>query len=285
MKKIIVVFVAALLGMECLAQSKVVTYAVPSKALGRDVSVSVYLPDGYDVAKHYPVLYLLHGLYGTHKDWPSVGGLPGVADELIASGEAAAMVVVMPCAGDPDVHNVQNGYFNMPGYRYEDFFFQELIPAMETKYNCGGSKGQRAVQGLSMGGGGSVVYAQRHPDVFSSCYGMSGWLANDAPQSQGQQVDTNDKLYIVSQSVAEHSALAYIDNATPEILDNLRTVKWFIDCGDDDFLLKLSMDLYMKMRFKGIKCELRVRDGAHTWEYWHTALRLSLPFASRNFYK
>lgn len=282
MKKIILVIVCLAVGMGCLAQSKIVTESVPSKALGRDVSVNVYLPDGYDHDGHYPVLYLLHGLYGTHKDWPSVGGLPGVADELMASGEARRMVIVMPCAGDPDVHHVQNGYFNMPGYNYEDFFFGELIPAMESKYHCGGSKGQRAIQGLSMGGGGSVVYAQRHPDMFSSCYGMSAWLTNDS-RSLKDQTDKNDKLYIVSKSVIEHSALDYVDNATPEILKSLRTVKWFIDCGDDDFLLQINMDLHMKMRAKGIKGELRVRDGAHTWEYWHTALRLSLPFASRNF--
>ena len=58
---------------------------------------------------------------------------------------------------------------------------------------------------------------------------------------------------------------------------------WFIDCGDDDFLLKLSTDLYFKMRSRGIRAEFRVRNGGHAWEYWHQALRLALPFASRNF--
>ena len=65
-------------------------------------------------------------------------------------------------------------------------------------------------------------------------------------------------------------------------IDAMRTVKWYVDCGDDDFLLHLSMDLYSKMRAKNVKCEFRVRNGGHTWEFWHTALRFSLPFASQN---
>ena len=81
----------------------------------------------------------------------------------------------------------------------------------------------------------------------------------------------------------EHSALDFIDNADEETLAKLRTVKWFIDCGDDDFLLDLSVELHQKMRDRKVKSELRVRDGIHTWEYWHLALRMSLPFASRNF--
>ena len=63
----------------------------------------------------------------------------------------------------------------------------------------------------------------------------------------------------------------------------LKAVKWFLDCGDDDFLLPQSESLHQKMKARGIKCELRVRDGAHRWEYWHSALTTALPFASRNF--
>ena len=58
---------------------------------------------------------------------------------------------------------------------------------------------------------------------------------------------------------------------------------WFIDCGDDDFLLDLNVALHQKMRNRRVKSELRVRNGVHNWEYWHLALRWSLPFASRNF--
>jgi S-formylglutathione hydrolase FrmB len=278
--KCLFVALALMAAVPGLAKSLIVRDSLESAVLSRAVKYNVYLPDGFEAAgKTYPVVYLLHGLYGNNEDWEMRGQMRTVLDELIGTGEAAEMVVIMPCAGDNDVRNVQNGYFNMPDCPYEDFFFNELIPGAEKKYHCGGSKGRRAVMGLSMGGGGSTVYCQRHPFMFSSCYAMSAWLDQreldpDAPM---------DKLRIVSESVRAHSALDFIDNASPETVAALKTVKWFFDCGDDDFLLELSTELHLKMRAAGIKSELRVRNGVHNWEYWHTALRYALPFASRNF--
>ncbi|MBR4755615.1 MAG: esterase family protein [Bacteroidales bacterium] len=261
---------------------KIVTDSLKSSILGAEIKYNVYLPDGYDKSEElYPVVYLLHGLYGTYADWDKTGRMKEVADELIASGEATRMIIVMPNAGHPDVANEWNGYFNMPGWNYEDFFFKEFIPAVEKKYRGIGDKGHRAVMGLSMGGGGSTVYSQRHPDMFSSCYAMSAWLDNDEPRSDMPK----NKFYYVCKSVRDHSALDFIDNADEATLEALRGVKWFFDCGDDDFLVKLSFDLHMKMKAMKVKDELRVRDGIHNWEYWHTALRTSLPFASRNFDK
>ena len=263
---------------------KIVTDSLRSNILGADVKYNVYLPDGFDKSdKAYPVVYLLHGLYGTYKDWDQTGRMKDVADELIRSGEAREMVIVMPNAGHPDIHNEWNGYFNMPGWSYEDFFFKEFIPAVEKKYRGVGDKGHRAIMGLSMGGGGSTVYAQRHPDMFSSCYAMSAWLDQQIREEPDES--KRDKFYYTCKAVREHSALDFVDNADDATLEALRTVKWFFDCGDDDSLVTLSFNLHQKMMSKRVKDELRVRDGVHNWEYWHTALRLSLPFASRNFDK
>ncbi len=264
---------------------KVVTDSLESKVLGASVKYNVYLPSGFDKSdKQYPVIYMLHGLSDTYTSWVERGGMQTVADELIGTGELREVVIIMPNAGGPDIHNTWNGYFNMPGWNYEDFFFKEFLPQVERKYRIISDKGHRAVMGLSMGGGGSTVYCQRHPDMFSSCYAMSAWLENKQGQVGGKDLK-KDKLYYVSNAVNEHSALAFIDNADDATLQSLRTVKWFFDCGDDDFLVRLSFELHMKMKEKGVKSELRVRNGVHNWEYWHTALRTALPFASRNFDK
>ena len=264
---------------------KIVTDSLYSDILKASVKYNVYLPDGFEESgKTYPVVYLLHGLGGNYTDWAKKASTKLVADELIGSGEAVEMVIIMPNAGGADRHNVWNGYFNMPGWNYEDFFFQELIPTAEKKYRAVGDKGHRAVMGLSMGGGGSTVYCQRHPDMFSSCYAMSAWL--DYEQGQvGESDQVKDKLYYVCKSVREHSAIDFMDQADEATLEKLRTVKWFIDCGDDDFLVALSFQLHMKMKAKKVKSELRVRNGVHNWEYWHGSLRLALPFASRSFEK
>ena len=264
-----------------LKKSTISTDALQSKILGEEVQYNVFLPEGYDAAaaEKYPVIYLLHGLFGTHVDWATSGHMKEVVDELIASGECHKVIIIMPDAGDPDIHNNWNGYFNMPGHNYEDFFFQELIPQIETKYHIKGDKGHRAIMGLSMGGGGSTVYSQRHPDMFSSCYCMSGWLEEENPAEN----ESKDKFFYTRKTVHDLSALEYIKNADEATLEQLRTVKWFFDCGDDDYLLEQSTLIHVLMRDRHVKSELRVRDGWHSWEYWHTALRTALPFASRNF--
>ena len=284
MKRILISLVLLAGCLVASAQSKIVTDSIQSKFLGCEQKYNVYLPAGYKATESYPVIYLLHGLYGDYSNWAGTGRMKDVADELIASGELVPAVIIMPNAGNSDVHNYQNGYFNVVNWPYEDFFFQEFLPAAEKKYNCGGSKGKRAIMGLSMGGGGSIVYAQRHPDLFSSAYGMSAWLDNKHREVRGSNKPAS-KLSITDESVREHSALDFMDNASPETIGRLKTVEWFLDCGDDDFLMNLSVQLHLKMKQAGLHSELRVRDGGHTWEYWHTALRTSLPFASRNFSK
>lgn len=279
MKKILAL---ALLSFSFLSlrAGEIVTDSLYSKVLGSAVKYNVYLPEGYSAGQHYPVVYLLHGLSDDYTAWEERGRMKIVTDELMKSGEARKMVIVMPNAGGPDTHNMWNGYFNMPGWNYEDFFFEEFVPSVEGKYSCGGSKGQRAVMGLSMGGGGSLVYCQRHPEMFSSCYAMSPWLDNDGDELKSAH---KDKLYLVAKAVREHSALDFLDRADAGTVEKLRSVAWFVDCGDDDFLFHLSVAFHQKMKAAGVHSELRVRDGVHNWEYWHLALRWSLPFASRNF--
>ncbi len=263
---------------------RIVTDSVKSKILGATLAFNIYLPNGFENGnQQYPVVYLLHGLSDDYQAWKNKGQMQVVADELIESGEACPMVIVMPGAGDHDVHNTWCGYFNMPGWSYEDFFFQEFMPTVEKKYRVISDKQHRAIMGLSMGGGGSTVYCQRHPDMFSSCYAMSAWLDN-----AGNKVgpgNKKDKLFYVTESVKEHSALQFVRDADEATRQKLRTVKWFFDCGDDDFLLDFNTEMHRLMRDAGIKDELRIRNGVHNWEYWHTSIRMALPYASRNFGK
>ena len=160
MKKILLIVLAVLAFLPARA-GKIVTDSLYSKVLGTQMKYNVYLPDGFEKGKtRYPVVYLLHGLSDDYTAWRDKGNMQIVTDELMRSGEVRPMVIVMPGAGCWDVHNTFNGYFNQPGWSYEDYFFKEFVPSVEKKYRCGGSKGKRAVMGLSMGGGGSTVYCQ-----------------------------------------------------------------------------------------------------------------------------
>lgn len=277
MKRILIV-AAVVLMAGCQAQTgKIVTDSIRSEVLGAEVTYNVYLPAGYSESGAYPIVYLLHGLTDDYTAWVDKGHMQVVVDSLVAAGQIVDVVIVMPNAGGPDIHNTWNGYFNMPGWNYEDFFFGEFIPAVEAKYHAIGDREHRAVMGLSMGGGGSVVYAQRHPDMFASCFAMSPWLDNNSGELKpGEEKDC---FYHVCTAVHEHSALDFVDAADETTLEALRSVRWFVDCGDDDFLLSLSMDFYRKMRALDIPCELRIRDGVHNWDYWYVSLGMALPFA------
>lgn len=282
MKKVL--FLLSLLVSTSTWAGRIVTDSIQSSVLGATVKYNVYLPSGFEQSQNLlPVVYLLHGLTDTYTAWEQKGGMKDITDELIESGEACPMVIIMPNAGGPDVNNIWNGYFNMPGWSYEDFFFNELMPTAEKKYRCIGDKEHRAVMGLSMGGGGSIGYSQRHPDKFSSCYAMSPWLNSGSgrPGPNGEKT----KMFYTAEAVHEHSALTFMDNADDATKEQLRTVKWFLDCGDDDGLLNDTFEFYKKMWQARVKTEFRVRNGVHNWEYWRASLRQSLPFASRNFAK
>ena len=103
---------------------RIVTDTIQSRVLGAPVVCNVYLPSHFeDGDRRYPIVYLLHGFTDDYTAWRDRGQMQMVADELIESGEAAPMVVVMPNAGGPDIMNVWYGYLNLPGWAYEDFFF------------------------------------------------------------------------------------------------------------------------------------------------------------------
>lgn len=278
-----VLFVIVVLVSFLKSWSVVKTDSVKSDVLGVWVKYNVYYPQSYNGSGtlKYPILYLLHGLSDYYGSWNDNAQLGDVADELLGEGKICEMIIVMPNAGGPDTRNTWNGYFNMPGWHYESFFFDEFVPAVETKYNAGGEKGLRAISGLSMGGGGSTVYCQKHPEMFSSCYAMSAWLES----SSSIQESNINKLYYVIKAVGENSAIRFVENAEENVLERLRSVKWFFDIGDDDFLLEQSEKLHLIMRNRHIRAELRIRDGIHNWRYWKSALNQSLPFASNNFIK
>ena len=117
-----------LIPLQLFSRSKVVSDSIFSSILNASRNYSVYLPPSYDEGKKYPVLYLLHGMSQTDRDWVWRGHVQDVADRLVYSGEADEMIIVMPDAGGDIYKGVWNGYFDMPGWKYETFFFEEFLP-------------------------------------------------------------------------------------------------------------------------------------------------------------
>ena len=271
-------------------QSKIVTDSIHSKVLNAWRAYNIYLPKSYDqdTNRKYPILYLLHGMLGTNTDWTEKAQLKDVTDHEIANGEACEMIIVTPNAGGDIYAEVWNGYFDMPGWKYETFFYTEFLPYIEKTYRVIGDKQHRAIAGLSMGGGGTTSYAERHSDMYCAAYAMSALMA--MPKMEGgnnanaPKQNPESKMALLSKSVEENDCIQYVLNADEATKAKLRSIAWFVDCGDDDFLLQRNIEFFQAMQKQNIPLQFRVSDGVHDWEYWHSALYTCLPFVTRAFF-
>ncbi|MGB4292835.1 MAG: alpha/beta hydrolase-fold protein [Bacteroidales bacterium] len=255
-----------------------------SKILNMDRKYAVYLPPDYETSQRsYPVLYLLHGAGDDQTGWVQFGEVLQIADEAIRSGKATPMVIIMP-----DANTGKRGYVNdiKNEWRYEDFFFEEFMPYVEKTYRIKSEKRYRAIAGLSMGGEGTFIYALHHPELFSSACPLS---AATGPRNVEEM--QNYRLWGVADNVTQEQKEAYFKKySTLYLIENMpdnqkRAVRWYIDCGDDDFLYEGNSLVHIAMRKKEIPHEFRIRDGGHTWTYWRSALPTVLEFISMSFHQ
>jgi enterochelin esterase-like enzyme len=257
---------------------------VTSKILKSERKYAIYLPPGYETSQRsYPVLYLLHGAGDDQTGWVQFGEVQRIADKSVEDGTATAMIIVMP-----DGKTGQMGYFNSitGNWNYEDFFFQEFIPTIEKTYRIKAEKRYRAVAGLSMGGGGSFMYALHHPELFSSACPLSAYIGPlNMQEAKARLNKSNPEITdeaIIKAYYDKHNALELVNRIAD---DQKKAVRWYIDCGDDDFLYEGNSLIHIAMRKKDVPHEFRIRDGGHTWTYWRDALPTVLGFVSETFHQ
>jgi enterochelin esterase-like enzyme len=284
MKKLLSVFLL-LCPFAMLAQTGKVydNLTVTSKILKGERKYAVYLPPDYESSgRSYPVMYLLHGAGDDHTGWVQFGEVLNITDKAIRDGIATPMIIIMP-----DANTGRRGYYNdiKGDWNYEDFFFKELVPAVEKKYRIKAEKRFRAVAGLSMGGGGSFIYALHHPEIFSSACPLSaatGFINVDAARTAISKNTPNLPDSTINNYYNKYSVLPLI-SAIPD--DQKKAIRWYIDCGDDDFLFEGNSLVHIALRKKEIPHEFRIRDGAHNWTYWRASLPNVLEFVSQAFHQ
>ncbi|MBC6996333.1 alpha/beta hydrolase-fold protein [Neolewinella lacunae] len=258
--------------------------SLPSTILGMDRQYAIYLPPGYEQSQRsYPVLYLLHGYGDDQTGWIQFGEVLRITDEAIHSGKATPMIIVMP-----DANTQRVGYFNSPDgkWRYEDFFFEELMPHVEGKYRIKGQKRFRAIAGLSMGGGGTFTYALHHPELFSSACPLSAWAGGMTVEDVKERfARAGETSYTDTQLSTYHAQHNFVELAKSLDKEKIASVRWFIDCGDDDFLYRENSLVHIALREREIKHEFRIREGGHTWTYWRESLPEVLAFITQAFHQ
>lgn len=287
MKRTMITVVSFLFFTAVRAQSGTVCddLRMKSTILNGERKYAVYLPPDYQTSQRsYPVLYLLHGSGDDQTGWVQFGEVLHIADQAIGEGTCTPMIIVMP-----DANTGQRGYFNTPegNWNYEDFFFEELMPFVEKEYRIKGEKRYRAVAGLSMGGGGTFIYALHHPELFSSACPLSAAVGPLSPgETKAYLEKRRDGATVTDEQATlyyqRYSVLNLIQNMPPE---NRTAVRWYIDCGDDNFLYEGNSLVHIAMRKKEIPHEFRIRDGGHSWSYWRSALPEVLRFVSQAFHQ
>jgi enterochelin esterase-like enzyme len=262
---------------------------IQSNILNKVVRYTIYLPYDYETSsRYYPVVYLLHGYSDNDMGWIQFGEANTIADEGIAGREITPMILVMPDGG---VSWYINNYDN--SVRYEDFFFQEFIPYIESHYRIRTGKRYRGIAGLSMGGNGTLLYSFKHPDMFAACAAFSVGIRTDEEVIAHDSADWEKTFGNVfghnltgKNRLTDHyysNNLFYLIKNTSA--DKLKSVRIYIDCGDKDFLYKGNSALHVILRDYNIPHEYRTREGGHQWSYWRSGLLDALKFIGTSFHQ
>jgi enterochelin esterase-like enzyme len=262
--------------------------SMQSQILDYDVKYAVYLPAGYaESDRKYPVVYLLHGFTDNETAWIQFGEVHLSADRAIADRIIPPMIIVMP---DAKVTWYVNDYKDKNPY--ENMIFKEFIPFIDKTLKTRAEKEFRAVAGLSMGGYGSLIWSLHHPDMFSACAAFSAGVFTDQ-----EIIEMGDEAYDnllheiygpkdMKARLTEH----WKKNSVLELMstmekEEIEKVRYYIDCGDDDFLYRGNSNLHIIMRERGIPHEYRVREGSHNWTYWRTHITTGLEFIGNSFHR
>jgi S-formylglutathione hydrolase FrmB len=273
------------------AQSRIDCSALNSLILKHAVRYCVYLPSGYEsgVAKHpmqrYPVLYLLHGLGDSEQTLFNSGGWT-LLDELRNQHKMGDFLIVAPEGRRSFYINSADGLA-----RYSDFFLQEFMPRIESKYRILAGRNNRAISGISMGGYGALRFAFAHPELFSAVSAQSAALIIETPRQLDAAANTGSPLLAVLAPVFGRPIdVRHWNENDPFVLAKrnavaLRKVSIYFNCGQQDNygFEKGSAALDTELSKERIKHEYHAYAGDHSITYFLSHFAEVMEFHSRAF--
>ncbi len=245
----------------------------PSPSLGMDRLMYVYTPACYNGSDtNYPVLYLLHGGGGDEDAWTTLGRAPQIMDNLIASGRAEPMLVVMTNGNPteqaaPVVHltggrdREQPPAGGMAGGRFERSLVEDVIPFIEKNYRVDARSQSRAVAGLSMGGIQTMSLSFTYPEKFD-WYGVMSMGLVDMTRF-GVEDDYESRK----------SNLGRLRGTNPSL--------YWIACGTEDFLYSSVIELIAFLESQDFPHTYLETNGGHTWDRWRLYLSELAPLLFR----
>lgn len=229
-----------------IAHGSVEMFEYESKTVGTTRKANVYLPPDYSPKKKYPVLYLLHGIGGDELEWMRFATPNLMLDNLIAEKKATPMIIVMPNGrAQKDDRPVGDVFKSAPAFAvFEQDLLNDLIPAIESKFSVSAKQKDRAIAGLSMGGGQSLNFGLGHQDLFGYIGGFSSAPNTKAPEILIPDISACKK--------------------------KLRLM--YISCGNKDGLIGFSQKLHRFAKANDIPHMWNVDSYAHEGITWRNNL-------------
>lgn len=244
--------------------AKVDTLQVFSPSMQKNIKTCVMVPDHYKKSKKaFPVVYLLHGYSGNYRSW---------AKDFKELGKQVDQYGFIVVGVDG---NYSSWYFDSPidpTFKYETYVIKELVPFIDKQYRTIADRKARAISGLSMGGHGALYLSFKHQDVFGAAGSMSGGVDfRPFPENW----DIKKRLG----TITEHPE-NWDKNTVTNMLDLVKDnkLKLIIDCGVDDFFMKVNRELHTKMLDLKINHDYIERPGEHNLKYWENSLKYQLLF-------
>ena len=251
-------------GFICSYAATVDTISIYSKSMHKNVKCVVIKPDQYsNEAKHFPVVYLLHGWSGDYSNWVLK------APDLLHAVDENGLLVVCPDGA------YNSWYFDSPidtTMKYETNIAFEIPAYIDAHYRTVADRKARAITGLSMGGHGSLYIAIRHKDIFGAAGSMSGGV-DFRPFPDNWDI----KKYLGDYATHPDN---WDKNVVINLVDALQNGELSIifDCGTGDFFLEVNRNLHQKLLDKKIDHDYIERPGGHDWNYWNNSIKYQLVF-------
>ena len=281
---------ALALSSSAFAQSRIDCSALNSRILKQSVRYCVYLPSGYDAsakppARVYPVLYFLHGLGDNEQTLFNSGGWT-LLDDLRKQGRMGDFLIVAPDARRTFYINSVDGKV-----LYSDFFLQEFMPYIESKYRIRKGRSGRAISGVSMGGYGALRFAFAHPELFSAASAQSAALITDSPQQLDAAMQSGTPLAGVLAAVFGNPInVPHWNGNSVFVLAKqhaaaLRQQTIYFNCGQDDNygFEKGAAALDVELTKENVKHEYHPYSGDHSLTYFLSHFAEVMEFHSRAF--
>ena len=286
-----VVLFLLIAGASAAAQSRIDCSALNSHVLQQVIHYCVYLPAGYDagaaptLSKRYPALYFLHGL-GDNEQTLFNGGGWSLFDDLRKQHKMGDFLIVTPEGRRSFYINSADG-----SVRYSDFFLQEFLPHIESKYRVLPGRGGRAISGISMGGYGALRFAFAHPELFSAVSAQSAALITESPQALDSASRTGAPLAGVLAAVfGKPINVPHWSDNSPFVLAKrnaavLKKLAIYFNCGQDDNygFEKGAAALHDELEKESVKHEYRAYPGDHSLTYFLSHFGEVMEFHSRAF--